>query len=240
MEFKIYKFLKLSSTQDELAKIPDLREGIVVSANVQMHGRGQQGAEWESDAGKNLLFSIYVQPENLSVRNLFDMSRTVSLAVALFLMNKGITAKIKWANDIFAGDKKIAGILIEPSIRNNSVRNAIIGIGLNVNQLTFGVERAVSMAMLLEQMQDLDACLNDLLNHFNYFYNILQKQQYMTLRNDYAQLLYRIEGLHKYRANGIVFTARILSVSDEGNLILQEENGQIHHYRFKEVEFIFS
>jgi BirA family biotin operon repressor/biotin-[acetyl-CoA-carboxylase] ligase len=145
MTFDIHKYKTLSSTQQQLRAMPDVRNGCVVVADFQTQGRGQQGTTWESEQGKNLLLSILIEPTNLPVANLFDLSRATALAIAHFLRDKKIDAKIKWANDIFVEDKKIAGILIEPTIRDVSVRQAIVGIGLNVNQLSFNLPRATSI-----------------------------------------------------------------------------------------------
>jgi BirA family biotin operon repressor/biotin-[acetyl-CoA-carboxylase] ligase len=211
-----------------------------VLADFQTQGRGQQGNSWESEDKKNLLCSLLVTPQNLYARNLFDLSRAVSLAVAHFLKEKNIDAKIKWSNDIFVQDDKIAGILIEPTIRGDRVLQAAIGIGLNVNQQHFTyAPRATSMLLILNELQNIETTLWAVLKQFFGFYNLLQTQQYQAIRNSYNDLLYRKTGMHKYCADGEIFSAKIMTVSDEGDLVLQKEDGEIVKYRFKQVEFIF-
>jgi BirA family biotin operon repressor/biotin-[acetyl-CoA-carboxylase] ligase len=216
----------------------DVDEGCVVYADFQTCGRGQQGTHWESEQGANLLFSLLLRPRKLSVEHLFDLSRVVALGVAIFLKEKHIDARIKWANDIYVGDKKIAGILIEPSIRDGNVRYAIVGVGFNVNQVSFATARAISMASLLGAQQDRDECLSGLLDMVARYYARLQCHDYAALRNAYAALLYRSSGLHRYRAGDAVFAASMMGVSDDGCLLLQKEDGTRLRFRVKEVEFV--
>jgi BirA family biotin operon repressor/biotin-[acetyl-CoA-carboxylase] ligase len=238
MIFDIHRYDTLPSTQQQLRSMP-AREGCVVCALYQTHGRGQRNTSWESRHGENMLFSLYLEPCALPAGNLFDVSRCIALAAACFLMDKGIDATIKWANDILAENQKIAGILIEPCLCDGVVRSIICGIGLNVNQRSFGIERAVSMSLLTGCMYDIDACMQQLLQKIDFYYTLLQNQQYPALRQVYNSMLYRKSGMHKYCANGEIFSAVMVLVSDEGNLILQDESGMLRQYRFKEVQFVF-
>ncbi|GHT65850.1 biotin--[acetyl-CoA-carboxylase] ligase [Bacteroidia bacterium] len=240
IHYQLYKYSSVNSTQQQLRAVEDAAEGCVVLADFQTQGRGQQGNMWESEDGKNLLCSLLVTSQNLYAHNLFDLSRAVSLAVAHFLKEKNIDAKIKWSNDIFVQDDKIAGILIEPTIRGDRVLQAVVGIGLNVNQQHFTyAPRATSMLLILNELQNIETTLWAVLKQFSYFYGLLQTQQYQAIRNSYNDLLYRKTGMYKYCANGEIFSAKIITVSDDGDLVLQKEDGKIAQYCFKKVEFIF-
>jgi BirA family biotin operon repressor/biotin-[acetyl-CoA-carboxylase] ligase len=113
-----------------------------------------------------------------------------------------------------------------------------VGIGLNVNQVAFATPRATSIALILNQRQDRDECLNALLCWFAHFYDLLQTQQYQTLCNGYNDLLYRKTGLYKYCAGGEVFLARIINIGNNGDLLLQKESGETSQYQFKQVAFV--
>ena len=120
--------------KDYLLKDNNTIEGLVVVATNQHSGRGQKGNTWQSEQGKNLTFSIFIKP-NIQVQAQFLISKAISLGIVDFLNDVGLSElKIKWPNDIFCKDKKIARILIENTLKGNNVSNSIIGIGLNVNQ----------------------------------------------------------------------------------------------------------
>jgi BirA family biotin operon repressor/biotin-[acetyl-CoA-carboxylase] ligase len=239
MDFVIHRYDILSSTQDALRQMAHARHGFVACAKWQTCGRGQRANVWESEHGCNLLMSVLLQPSALEAGNAFELSRMAALAAARCVIGSGIDAKIKWTNDILCGNQKIAGILIEPTIRGGMVLQAIVGIGINVNQLTFGIERASSMALLLGCRQDLDALLQDLLSSIDYYYAFIENGQYQILRDAYSHLLYRKTGMHKYRAAGQIFVASIVEVSADGMLCLQKDDGSIKKFHFKEVEFVW-
>ena len=97
--------------------MPDAPAGTVLAARMQTAGRGQRGASWEAEPGKNLTFSQLFRPDRLHAARQFELSMLVSLAIADtvddLIAHTGLSAKIKWPNDIYVGDRKICGILIE-------------------------------------------------------------------------------------------------------------------------------
>ena len=111
---------------------------VVVVAGHQTAGRGQRGNKWCSNAGENLLFSILVRPgEQLRVDKQFSLSQVVALSLHDTMRCYGIDAKLKWPNDIYVENRKLAGILVELDYSGAFVEQAIIGIGINVNQELF-------------------------------------------------------------------------------------------------------
>src|SRR5690606_23125860 len=139
-------------------------ENLCVVANHQTNGRGQQGAGWDSEPEKNLTFSLLFQDLELPAHEHFKLNATISLTLLGFLEENGLkNLSVKWSNDILSGNFKIAGILIENTLKNGKIKDSIIGIGLNVNQENFpGLLQAASLKSLLGKDFDLDDLLKTL------------------------------------------------------------------------------
>ncbi|MCX6292441.1 MAG: biotin--[acetyl-CoA-carboxylase] ligase [Bacteroidetes bacterium] len=218
-----------------------LPEGSVIVAHHQSEGRGQASEKWVSETGKNLLLSIVFYPSFLSTQNLFILSKTFALGIADGIRQiTGIEIKIKWPNDIYAGDKKICGMLIENSIRNPNVNHTVLGIGLNVNQDFYPIEipNAASLKILVGHELDLDECFCCLCNAIEKRYLQLKAGHFDQIHEDYVAALYRYGAFHRYENPSEQFRAKITAVGDDGKLFLKRENGLIEKYDFKEVKFI--
>ncbi len=135
----------------------ELEDMTMVIADSQTAGRGQRGNSWESEQGKNLTFTLLYKPQGIAPREQFAISEAAALAVADFLVESGMEAKVKWPNDIYAGDRKISGILIEHALMGQTIQHTRIGIGLNVNQREFRSDapNPVSMVQLLGSESDI-------------------------------------------------------------------------------------
>ena len=145
----------IDSTNEEAKRhISDIDNLSVLSAYEQTEGRGQRGNSWTSKPGENLMFSIVLKNPKISARNQFGINEITSLSVVDFLSQHGISARIKWPNDIYVGSKKICGILIENSLRGSVISSSIIGIGLNINQRNFDVNlpNPTSMALCRQDL----------------------------------------------------------------------------------------
>jgi len=143
-------FKSLDSTNEEARRhISDIDNLSVLSALEQTDGRGQRGNIWTSNAGENLMFSIVLKSPVLMAEDHFALNEIAALSVADFLSTYGIKAEIKWPNDIYVGEKKICGILIENSFRGKTISTSIIGIGLNINQRNFNVNLPNPTSMVL-------------------------------------------------------------------------------------------
>ncbi len=143
-------FKSLDSTNEEARRhISDIDNLSVLSALEQTAGRGQRGNTWTSNAGENLMFSIVLKSPVLKAEDHFALNEIAALSVADFLSTYGIKAEIKWPNDIYVGEKKICGILIENSFRGKTISSSIIGIGLNINQRNFNVNLPNPTSMVL-------------------------------------------------------------------------------------------
>ena len=212
----------------------------LVWADKQTNGRGQRGNSWESEKGKNLTLSIMTHPTFLAAENQFILSKAISLAVVDTLLNYGISAKIKWPNDIYVGDKKICGILIECDINGSGMlQRVIIGLGLNVNQTKFvsNAPNPTSMSIATNKKFNREDILEDLAHGFENIFMMISESLYSPIHNRYFDLLYRKDGVHCYKDKDGEFKASISSITRYGALVLKRK-GIDKEYQFKEVAFI--
>jgi BirA family biotin operon repressor/biotin-[acetyl-CoA-carboxylase] ligase len=225
----------------ELAsKSKPVPEGTVIMAESQHAGRGQQQNRWHSEPGKNLTFSILLKPSFLSISLQFDLTRAISLGIINALEPfLGEKLKIKWPNDIYYGDKKLGGILIENMLQGSQIKNSIIGIGLNINQEIFPLEipDAVSLKQILHRDYDLRFILSEICKNIETVYLNLKSARYDAVRNAYRERLYRLDEEKYYRSDAHIFKGRITGVTDEG-LLLMASDGEEQKYNLKEIEFL--
>lgn len=222
------------------------REGEVapmtlVCAREQTAGRGQRGNSWESEPGCNLTFSFHFVPEKVRPAGQFVISEAVALSITELLALYGIEAKVKWPNDIYVGDRKICGILIENSLMGDRISRCIVGVGLNVNQLRFvsDAPNPVSMRQLTGLEYDLKEMAQTLAGIFER--NLARCEDKERIHAEYKSRLWRGEGEHLFRekgegGSGKPFWASIADIALTGELLLS--NGR--RYAFKEVEFLLS
>ena len=236
----IYHLDITASTNDD-ARDEKYREGDVVWADFQTAGRGQRGHLWHSRKGENLTFSAVLEPSFVPIAEQFSVSEVVALSLVDMLAEYGIEAKIKWTNDIYVGDKKLVGILIEHSLSSTALRRTIVGVGINVNQTEFdsSIPNPVSMAQLLGQELDAEKVLQCFLKHLQRNYEMLRNGGKVELHDRYNSLLYRKNEYHTYALpSGEKFSAQILGTAPSGALRLEDEEGNTKDYLFKEVEFV--
>ena len=206
-------------------------ESVAVVADYQTAGRGCGTNRWESERGKNLLFSLMIHPEDLPANKQFQISMAISLAIVDALGQLIGDLSIKWPNDIYWRNGKLAGILIENTLKGNLIKDSIIGVGLNVNQREFHSDapNPVSLWQITGQETDCEQLLKDILNRLDFR---------ADLKECYMKLLYRRKGFHPYTDKDGVFMAEIAGVEDDGHLLLIDEDGKERRYAFKEVTFI--
>jgi BirA family biotin operon repressor/biotin-[acetyl-CoA-carboxylase] ligase len=226
--------------KDLTSKSKPVPEGTVIMAETQYAGRGQQQNRWHSEPGKNLTFSLLLKPSFLPVSLQFDLTRAVSLgiidALAPLLVEN---LKIKWPNDIYYGDKKLGGILIENALQGSRIKNSVIGIGLNINQEIFPLEvpNAISLKQILQRDYDLNSILSEICKNIEAAYLSLRSGRYEAVRNAYRENLFRLNEEKNYRSAGQIFEGRITGVTDEG-LLLVNVDGSEKKYNLKEIEFL--
>ena len=214
---------------------------VVVTAGHQTAGRGQRGNTWNSNAGENLLFSILVRPgETLEVSKQFLLSQAVALSIHDAMKCHGIDTLLKWPNDIYAGNRKLAGILLELDYSGAFVEQAIIGIGLNVNQEGFPpMDRVpVSMKMLWKRDFILDDVLATILDLFEHYYTEMRFGNRDAIAAEYKRVLLGMNERHTFFDRDGHFDAVIQDVESDGHLILRRNDGSTGRYAFKEVEMV--
>lgn len=241
---KIHSFESLGSTNlklKELAKEGTLPELTVVVARDQTAGRGQIGNFWESEAGKNLTFSILLQPDFLKVQQQFCITQLVTLALMDVLKPLYQNVSIKWPNDIYADHQKLAGILIENNLKGNSISDSIIGIGLNLNQTIFNSDapNPVSLCQLTGLNHPPEEVLKSFLSAFvTRYLSWMEADNNEGLKEAYLQHLYRKTGWHWYADHTGRFEACFHGIEEDGHLKLKTRSGDIRTYAFKEVSFM--
>lgn len=236
----IYHFDKTASTNDD-ARDAKYRDGDIVWADFQTAGRGQRGHTWQSRAGENLTFSVVLEPTFLPVTEQFMLLEAVALALTDFFASLGVKTAVKWTNDIYVGDKKAVGILIEHSYAGGKLARTIVGIGINVNQTDFpsDIPNPVSLALLTGKRYELEALLRDFEQSLGRRYEQLRRGEWDTLQSDYHSALYRRDERYVYALpNGEKFGGIIRGVKPQGELIVELDDGRVTSFLFKEIEFI--
>ena len=241
MEEKIIRLKEIDSTNRFLRELKDEQEDemVVAVADFQTAGKGQGSHTWESEASRNLLFSIKVHPRWVPVRQQFLLSMAGAIAIkeALETYVDGITRK--WPNDVYWNDKKISGTLIETSIDSKGIKTCIFGIGINVNQEAFHSDapNPVSLRQILGHEVDKDELLLKVIEGFRRYYELLRRADYMDVSGIYHLSLYRRKGFHRYEDADGDFEGAFVEVEDDGHLILHDKQGVIRSYSFGEVKF---
>ena len=217
----------------------------VAVATFQTAGRGQKGNTWESESGKNLLFSILAHPQGIKVREQFYISEAIALAVSDSVMaaigpEYAPDVSVKWSNDVYWKDFKMAGILIENTLQGDRILDTVVGVGLDVNQEVFvsDAPNPISMRNITGREFDIDALLNDIVERFIGYMEAGTTELRNKTDKLYRERLYRREGFHKFRDENGEFSARIEGIRPDGCLMLQTPAGQHRTYEFKQVQFI--
>ncbi|RYZ97512.1 MAG: biotin--[acetyl-CoA-carboxylase] ligase [Sphingobacteriaceae bacterium] len=216
-------------------------EGTVIMAEEQYAGRGQQQSGWHAEPGKNLTFSILLNPGFVPVSSQFTLNMAVSLGVHNALKPiLGNNLKIKWPNDIYYADKKLGGILIENVVQGSKIKHAIIGIGLNINQVDFPeyLPNPVSVKQILHRDYDLRTILSEICSHVEAAYLQLKTGKQVYLHAQYVNNLYRLNEIHNFKSNNTMFAGIIKDVKINGLLVIDKNNGSEFTFDLKEIAFL--
>ena len=224
----IYRFDTLTSTNDE-ARDRRYRHGDIVWAEHQSAGRGQRGHTWISPEGENLTFTVVVEPRFLPANEQFRLSETLALTLCDVFAGFGLDTRIKWTNDIYCGDRKLVGILIEHFYAGTTLSRSLLGIGINVNQTAFdpALPNPASMRQAAGRTFDTQR------------YAQLERGEVAAIDRDYRARMYRIGCEQRFRLpDGRRLTATIEGVRPGGELLLRHTDGTLGEYRFREIEFV--
>lgn len=245
MALKIFHFDEINSTNvylhDKMAGKIDISDMVVVAAH-QTAGRGMDKNRWESEAGKNLLFSIALNVNFLEAENQFKISQAVSVAIVETLSQiiDNQQLHIKWPNDIYYGDKKLAGMLIQNTIEGRMMGLTIIGIGLNVNQMDFlkDIPNPISLKMIAGKDFDLGNLLNLLINNIKQTVESLHYiENRAEINNKYISKSYRYHQWADYLYKNKVKSMIINGFDCYGRLILEDQSGEEIICDVKELQF---
>ena len=232
----------------------DLPEGFCLAADYQTAGRGQQGNGWESEQGKNLLFSLLLRPTHLKTAEQFLLTEVTTTAIKDAVEQQGCCLKIKWPNDIYADDRKIAGILIENASGTQNLVWSVIGVGLNVNQELFSspAPNPVSLKQLIGRDSDLQQLLEEIINQTMTKYQMtFSNEGKKELHSQYVGSLYRFGEWHYYKECAVsnqpiqiltdsegAFEGKITDVSTNGIISVVNRNNELKQFHFKEIKYI--
>ena len=228
-------YAKAIDTMDDLT---------LITTDHQTAGRGQRGNSWESEAGRNLLFSLIIKPSTIPAAQQFVISELISVSICDTLSQYTPDIRIKWPNDIYYRDRKLCGILIEHDIEGTHLSRSIIGVGVNVNQAEFvsDAPNPISLSQVLGHEVEREELLTRIVNHFATLYEWYAAQDEAldspTLHTRYTALLYRRNEEAPYRDAQGLFTATLRDVAPDGRLLLEDEQGTQRSYLFKEVAYI--
>ncbi|RYE34354.1 MAG: biotin--[acetyl-CoA-carboxylase] ligase [Sphingobacteriaceae bacterium] len=224
-----------------VANSTPLLEGTVIMAENQTAGKGQQQNGWHSEAGKNLTFSLLLFPSFLSAEHNFSLLSAISVGVVKPLQNiLGDQVRIKWPNDIYYGKKKLGGILIENLLAKRSIKQSVIGIGININQETFPdyLPNPISMQQILNKNSVIKEVLSQICAGIEMAYLKLKAGKFEEIKQEYLQNLYGLGQQLPFETQTENFTGIISTVNLLGKLGIQRAN-EIEFYDLKEIRFIF-
>ena len=218
----------------------EVAEPFWLTAHDQFAGRGHIDSQWESEPGMNFTASLVLYPSKLAAFNQFQLSKLVSLGLADFFELYLDNVKVKWPNDLYINDQKIAGILIENEISGEWISRSIIGIGVNINQTSFvsDAPNPVSLGELTGLNLDLQEISDLIRSRVEIRLESMHSISHKDLDQEYLKKLYRYKEFAPYRHKDFWIEARIIGIEEYGELVLEEKSGEIKSFGFKEIEFI--
>lgn len=232
------------STNDvalKLAAETRVMEGTIVVTGNQQKGRGQRGNTWVSEPDANLTFSLILMPRFLPVARQFYLNICFSLAISDLVSNsipysEEKLVAVKWPNDVYINDNKTAGILIENSLKKSNLEMSVAGVGLNVNQKSFGFEGPTSLFLESGETYDLTVLLEELVRLIEKRYLQLRNGEWQAMHDEYLQRMYWKDQLRLFRSEHL-FEGRIRGIDGEGHLLIETQSG-IRSFGIKDVQFI--
>jgi BirA family transcriptional regulator, biotin operon repressor / biotin---[acetyl-CoA-carboxylase] ligase len=244
------RFLYLTSchSTSDLAKNLDERgltnHGMVILAEEQTRGRGQQGNVWQSNPHENLTFTLVLKPQQFNIRHQFLFNKVISIHLLVFFRSTfpehAHAFHIKWPNDLYFYDRKIAGLLIENALQGEHIHTSVVGIGLNVNQTSFDLPQASSLALGLQRILAREALLHDLLTYLDenlptIFY--FSDAEVKTIEHVYDTVLWKYQKEHTFKQGTETFKGIIQGVNPMGQLLIEKE-GNIQAFDVKTIQFL--
>lgn len=231
------------STNDIAAEIIQTKrvfDGTIVITSDQTAGRGQRGNSWETLPNQNITVSMILKPDFLPVAQQFRLNIAVSLGIYDFLckyLSDGLT--IKWPNDVYVGNRKMGGVLIENTLSGSRIAYSVVGIGLNINQLSFANNKAISLRLASQHQDDfeIEKLIEQLCECIEKYYLQLKNGHSEVQKKKYLERVFRINEWHQFTQNGERFFGKIVDVAETGHLMM-EVGEEIKKFDFKEISFV--
>lgn len=245
--FDILAFDSLASTNlyfMENETMHNLPEGTVVLAKHQTNGIGQSGNSWSSEEGKNLTFSVMLRPTFLPVAAQFELHKVLSVAVCTTLqqiLSERDDIRIKWPNDIYVGNCKICGMLVNNKISGNLYTFAVAGIGLNVNQTAFDPSLPNPTSLKTVTGKDFETfdVLQALLREIGIWYQKLKLGETSEINQNYMKNMLNLGQQKSYHYHNDTIGATITGIDKFGHLQLQTADNKAITCNIKEIQYIF-
>lgn len=240
----IIKLSAINSTNDYLKKLSSgqyLENFTLVVAEHQTSGKGQMGAKWTVEPGKNLTFSVLIKDLLLDIKEIFNLNAAIAVSIIQALEEFKIPDLcIKWPNDILAGSKKIGGVLIENSIKNNGEIFSIVGIGLNVNQKDFeDLPKASSLSVVVGREFDKTVVMESIAQNIVRNISALLNKDAEAIWQKYDEKLFKKGVPMPFESEGKKFMGIIQNVVRSGNLRVLLANDTVAEYSIKEIQMLY-
>jgi BirA family transcriptional regulator, biotin operon repressor / biotin---[acetyl-CoA-carboxylase] ligase len=236
---KIIHLESVDSTNNytaNLLKDGKISSGAVILSDIQTEGRGQRSNTWQSLPFENLTFSFLLKPSNLRNISPITINHCVSLALAEFIVELGLKPQLKWPNDIYVNNQKIAGILIENNFNSGIVTNSITGIGVNINQTSFDSLNATSLALLKDEKYPIKGILFDIIFQLNKQFHLFETTSSEAVKERYDKNLWRINEIVRFNIANTHKQGVVLGTNTDGSLLVQFED-EILSFRNGEISF---
>lgn len=242
----IIKLEEVNSTNDYAIKLLSKNapiEGTIITTSFQTNGKGQYGRQWQADRNMSILLSLILKPKSLSVHNIFLLNMCIALSIrGLISRHCDLPVKIKWPNDIYVNDRKIAGILIQNQLNSKGINHSIIGIGININQSNFIIKngRPISLHQITNLSYDLEQISTELYDILDQYYLQLRTQKYKLIKQAYLQCLYKINTTSTFKlSSGEQVEGTIRNITEEGKILI-EINQELKAFMMHEINMILS
>lgn len=224
------------------------RRTMLVTADYQTAGRGSGTNRWESEGGKNLIFSLQVCPSALQANRMFALSEAMSLGVCMGLEQylstlmpaAGNAFRIKWPNDVYYANGKICGMLIENDLKGKQVECSVMGVGINVNQSRFlsDAPNPTSLSIIAGQEMPRIGVLESVLKCFRSCLQMVEQGDFAALHALYLSRVYRWHEWHQFIDQSGTFTGMIKDIQPDGHLVITDSEGKERKYAFGEIKYI--
>ncbi len=242
---KIHHFDTIDSTNSyalRLISTEEVKEGTVIQAGYQSSGRGQMSKSWEGNSAENVYMSVILKPIFLALQKQFFLNKIASLAIIDVINDyMKVDAKVKWPNDVYIGNRKTCGILIQNMLGGKTIQHTVIGIGLNVNQEGFSQSLPNPTSLKIESGKQfsIQEVITRVSSYLDFWYSELKQGNYNKISYAYIDKLYKCDEESQFQSEGLYFSGIIRGIDSSGKLMIEKYNG-VHGYALHEIKMIIN